>query len=77
MKKNATAVAIAQEAMKNNKVQKSNNVSAAVTTHKSVSTAKVDTNALTDAEKAIIQQIDARLQDLYYLADEDDFIGFC
>lgn len=38
---------------------------------------KVDTNPISAAELAIIQNIDARLQELYYLTDEEDIIGFC
>lgn len=36
-----------------------------------------DVNALSVAELDLIKKIDARLQDLYYLNDEEDYIGYC
>jgi len=34
-----------------------------------------DTNALSAADLDIINKIDARLRDLYYLNDEQDYLG--
>lgn len=42
-----------------------------------VAKAAKDANVLSVAELEIIKNIDARLQDLYYLNDEEDFIGYC
>lgn len=36
-----------------------------------------DTNALSAADLDIINKIDARLHDLYYLNDEQDYLGYC
>lgn len=77
MKRNASATAHAQTKMKKEKGHKATNVSKAVAISKSVSSAKVDTNKLSEKDLALIGNIDARLQELYYLTDEEDFIGFC
>lgn len=36
-----------------------------------------DTNALSKTELALIKKIDAKLKELYYLNDENEFLGFC
>ncbi len=63
MKRNASATAQAQPKMKKEKGHKVSNVSKAVAVSKSVSSAKVDTNKLSEKDLALIGNIDARLQE--------------
>jgi hypothetical protein len=74
MKRNAIAVAQNPSVQNNKKVVKA---VIAETIHVTSKEKNVDTNKLSAEDMSIIQTIDARLQDLYYLTDEEDIIGFC
>lgn len=78
MKRNPNAVAVAQ----NPSVHTSKKViKAAVAQSTYTATVKEskigDTNQLSADDLSTIKNIDARLQELYYLTDEEDVIGFC
>lgn len=74
MKRNAIAVAQNPSVQNSKKVVKA---AIAKATHVTSNEKNVDTNKLSAEDMSIIQTIDARLQDLYYLTDEEDIIGFC
>lgn len=77
MKRNLNAAAVAQ----NQSVHNSKKVVKAVVAQAIYSAPKeknvADSNALSLDEMAMLKKIDAHLQDLYYLTDEEDIIGFC
>jgi hypothetical protein len=77
MKRNVNAAAVAQ----NQSVHNSKNVVKAEIAQAIYNAPKernvADTNALSLDEMAMLKKIDAHLQDLYYLTDEEDIIGFC
>lgn len=77
MKRNVNALAVAQ----NPSVHNSKKVVKAVVAKSTYSTTKeskvADSNKLSADELGMIKNIDAHLQDLYYLTDEEDVIGFC
>jgi hypothetical protein len=78
MKRNPNAEAVAQ----NPSVHSSKKVVKAVVAQSTYSAAikesKIgDTNKLSADDLSAIKTIDARLQELYYLTDEEDIIGFC
>jgi hypothetical protein len=78
MKRNLNAVAVAN----NPSVHSSKKVVKAVVTNSTYTAAikesKIgDTNKLSADDLSAIKNIDARLQELYYLTDEEDVIGFC
>lgn len=78
MKRNPNAVAVAN----NPSVHSSKKVVKAIVTNSTYTAAikesKIgDTNKLSADDLSAIKNIDARLQELYYLTDEEDVIGFC
>ncbi|UPT68538.1 MAG: hypothetical protein M0D57_07880 [Sphingobacteriales bacterium JAD_PAG50586_3] len=77
MKRNVNAAAVAH----NQSVHNSKKVVKAVVAKATYTSLKenkvVDHNKLSADELAMVKNIDAHLQDLYYLTDEEDIIGFC
>jgi hypothetical protein len=77
MKSNVNAAAVAQ----NQSVHTSKRVVKAAIAKATYSGPKenkvVDNNKLSSDEMAMLKNIDAHLQNLYYLTDEEDIIGFC
>ncbi len=78
MKRNPNAVAVAQNPSVHTSKKAIKAAVAQSTYTAAVKESKIgDTNQLSADDLSAIKNIDARLQELYYLTDEEDVIGFC